>query len=118
MISKNQISNRAKKKKNLEIIEIINLAKKKNLLELAKKLSAPRSQYKSINLDELEKINKNNVIVIGKVLGSGDINKSIKIAALDFSEQAKEKLKNANCSIESIKSFLDKNSKLEGVELL
>ena len=118
MISKNQISNRAKRKKNIEIIEIINLAKKKNFLELAKKLSAPRSQYKNINLDELERLDKDNILVVGKVLGSGNINKSIKIIALDFSEQAREKLKKANCNTENIKIFLDKNSKLEGVTII
>ncbi|MEK6914022.1 MAG: uL15 family ribosomal protein [Nanoarchaeota archaeon] len=118
MISKIKISNRVKKKKNPEIIEIVNLAKNKNLLDLAKRLSAPRSQYKIINLDELEKIDNDNIIVVGKVLGSGNISKKIKIAALGFSEQAKEKLKKANCNIESIKTFLDKNSKLEGITLI
>lgn len=118
MISKTKITKRTENKRNPEIIEIINIAKKNNLLNLAKKLSAPRSQYKIINLDELEKIDSDNILVIGKILGSGNINKKIKIAAIGFSGQAKEKLLKNKSDIQSIKMLLKKNSKLEGVTII
>lgn len=118
MINKTRISKRTKNKRNPEIVEIINLAKKNNLLDLAKRLSAPRSQYKNINLDELENIDSTNILVVGKVLGSGNIKKKIKIAAIGFSNQAKEKLLKNNSDIQSIKMVLEKNSKLEGITIV
>jgi len=118
MISKTTISKRTKAKRSLEIIEAINLAKKNNLLDLAKKLSAPRSQYKDINLDELEKIEGDKILVVGKILGSGHIKRKIGIAALGFSDNAKEQLNKAGCDIKSIKMAIEKNPKMEGVTIL
>src|SRR3989338_7116681 len=90
MISKTQITKRTEKKQNPHIIETIALAKKNNLLELAKKLSSPKSNYTNINLEELNKIEENSIIVVVKVLGSGNIHKKITISALSFSKQALE----------------------------
>jgi len=103
MISKTQINKRIKKKINPEIVETINLAKKNNLLELAKKLSGPSRLYKNINLDELDKLKDDKILVVGKVLGSGEVSRKIKISALAFSEQARGKLKKAGCEISKIK---------------
>lgn len=118
MISKTQISKRTEKKRNPEIVETIALAKKNELLDLGKKLSAPRSQYKSINLNELNDVEGDKILVVGKVLGSGDIEKKKQIIALDFSEGAIEKLKKANCDIKTIKKEIKDNPKLEGVKIL
>lgn len=118
IISKTQISKRIKKKRNPEIIETINLSKKNNLLGLAKKLSAPKSQYTNINLDELNKLKEEKVMVVGKVLGSGEINKKISISALAFSQQALEKLRKANCDMKTIKEELSLNKSLKGVKIL
>ena len=117
-ISKTSISKRTKTKRNLEIIETINLAKKNNLLDLAKKLSAPRSQYKNINLDELEKAKGDKILIIGKVLGSGNINRKIGVAALSYSKSARDSLNKAGCDMKSIKMAIEKNPKMEGVTIL
>lgn len=117
-MSKTKISKRTKAKTNPEIMETINLAKKNNLLDLAKKLSAPRSQYKNVNLDELERAEGDKILIIGKVLGSGDITRKIGIAALSFSEGAKDKLNKAGCDMKSIKMAIEKNPKMEGVTIL
>lgn len=118
MISKTEISKRIRKKRNPEIVETINLAKKNDLLDLAKKLSSPRGNYKNINLDELEKVEGDKILVVGKILGDGEINKKIGIAALGFSEKARDKLEKAGCDIKSIKTALEKNAKLEGVTII
>ena len=118
MISKTQINKRKLKKRNPELVETINLANKNRLLELGKRLSGPLSLYTKINLEDLEKIKGNNILVVGKVLGQGDINKKMKIIALGFSESAKEKLKRAGCEIKTIKQELEKNPKLEGVGVI
>lgn len=118
MISKTQISKRIKRKTNPELVETIELAKKNNLLDLGKKLSGPTRLQKKINLDELNKLKESKFLVVGKVLGKGEINKKIKIAALGFSEQAKEKLKKADCKMLTIKQAIEKNKKLEGVRII
>ena len=118
MISKTQITKRTKKKRNPELVETINLAKKNNLLDLAKKLSGPTRKQTKISLDGLNKLKDDEVIVVGKVLGQGNIDKKIKVSALSFSEQAKEKLKKADCEINKIKQMIEKNPKLEGVKIL
>ncbi len=118
MISKTQISKRIKKKTNPELVETIELAKKNNLLDLGKKLSGPTRLQTKINLDDLNKLKESEFLVVGKVLGKGEINKKIKIAALGFSEQAKEKLKKAGCEIFTVKQGIEKNKKLEGVKVI
>jgi large subunit ribosomal protein L18e len=118
MISKTQISKRITRKRNPEIVETIILAKKNGLLDLAKKLSAPKSQYKTINLTELENAKSDKVLVVGKVLGSGDINKKLTVSAFGFSEQAREKLKKAGCEIKQIREEIEKNKDLNGIEVI
>ena len=118
MISKTRINKKIKRKRNPEIIETINLARKKNFLELANKLARPVRLYKKVNLDELEKIDKEKIMVIGKILGSGNINKKIEISALGFSKQAIEKLKKADCKIIKIKDLIKNNKNLDEIEII
>jgi len=118
MISKTRISKRIKNKNSFNIVETIELAKKNKHLGLAKKISGPRSRYKNINLDELDKIEGNKIIIIGKVLGSGEINKKISVAALGFSETAMEKLNKSGCEVKSVKEEIEKNKDLKGVEII
>ncbi len=118
MISKTKINYRAGRKKNLSLVRTILLAKKNNQLELAKILSGPTRQQSRLNLDELNKLNEKIIIVTGKVLGSGNIEKKISVSALGFSEQAKEKLKKAGCETKTIFEELEKNPELKGVKII
>jgi len=118
MISKTQISKRTKRKTNPELVETIELAKKNNHLELAKRLSGPTRLQAKINLEELSKLKEEKVLIVGKILGDGEIKKKIKVAALSFSKSAKEKLKKAGCQIFTIKQAIEKNNKLDGVEII
>ena len=117
-ISKTKISKRIQKKTNPEVVETIELAKKNNLLEIAKRLSSPKSNYSNLNLEELNQLKENKVLVLGKILGNGEIEKKMKIIALGFSESAKEKLKKAGCEIKTIKQEIETNPKLEGVKII
>jgi large subunit ribosomal protein L18e len=118
MISKTQINKRKRKKTNPEVVETINLARKNNLLELGGRLSGSTRAYSRINLNELNKIDESKIIVAGKVLSSGNIEKKKEIAALGFSEKAKEKLEKSGCKIKTIKQEIKDNPKLEGVKIL
>ncbi|MDD5191794.1 MAG: uL15 family ribosomal protein [Candidatus Nanoarchaeia archaeon] len=117
-ISKTRINERRKRKTNSELVETIGLAQKNNLSELARKLSAPRRLQGRINLDNLNKIKEDKIMIVGKVLGLGDINKKITISALGFSGSAVEKLKKKGCEIKTIKQEIERNKKLEGVKII
>ncbi len=118
MISKTQIDKKMKRKTNPNLVETIFIAKKNNLLDLAKELAKPTKQQIKINLNKLNELKENNIMVVGKVLGEGNIEKKIKISALSFSESAKEKLKKASCEIKTIQKEIKDNVKLKGVKII
>jgi large subunit ribosomal protein L18e len=117
-ISKTKISKKIKRKTNQELVETIELAKKNNLLELAKKLSCPTRLQKRINLDELNKLKENKILVPGKVLGNGDIERKISVFALSFSESALVKLKKKGCETGTIKQEIQKNKTLKEIKII
>jgi len=117
MISKTKINDRMRKKRNPILVETIMLAKKSNNLELAKKLSTSTRKQTQINLTELNELKEDKIIVIGRVLGGGDIKKKMSIYALGFSSQAKEKLAKAGCEIKTIHEEIKKNNKLNGIKI-
>ena len=105
MKSKVKIEKQTLKKTNQELVETIRQAKKqKAWLEVAAILSGPRRKITKINLDKLEQEAKAGdvLVVSGKVLSMGEVKGKFKVAALNFSEKAKEKLKNAGCETLSI----------------
>ncbi len=118
MISKTKISKRQKRKTNPELVETIELAKKNNLLDLAKRLSGPTRLHSKINLEDLNKLKGDKILVVGKVLGNGQIERKISIAALGFSKSALERLKKKGCETKTIKQEIEKNKKLEGVKII
>jgi large subunit ribosomal protein L18e len=118
MISKTKIKQRIKRKTNLELVQTINLAKKNNHLQLAKILLQSARKEIKLNLEGLDKIKENKILVPGKVLGSGKIDKKMKIIALGFSKKALELLKNSGCETKKINEELINNPKLEGVTII
>jgi large subunit ribosomal protein L18e len=118
MISKTQINKRTSKKRSMELVETIRLARDNNQLELAKKLSGPTRKQARVNLSELNKVSEKNIMIVGKVLGEGELDKKMTISALGFSESAKEKLKKAGCETKTIKKEIETNPKLTGVKIL
>jgi large subunit ribosomal protein L18e len=117
-MSKNKISKRINKKTSSYLVNTINIAKKNNHLELAKKLSCPARQRKILNIEQLDKQKEDKLIVVGKVLGLGEIKRKISVCALEFSESAKEKLKKAGCEIKTIKEEIERNPELNGVKII
>ena len=61
---------------------------------------------------------ENKVLIVGKILGSGEIDKKISVSALGFSKKAEEKLKKAWCDFKLIKQEIEKNPKLKGVKII
>jgi len=102
-ISKSKIEKRLRKKSNPILVETIIKLKKVNPI-LAKLIATPKKRQAKINLEELDKKVKDGdkIIFPGKILGSGKIEKKIKIVALSASADAVEKLKKAKCEFSTI----------------
>lgn len=103
-----------KKKKNPSLAEAIYLAKKNNLKEIAKAISIPTRQQANVNLEDLSKAKEEIIIIPGKVLGTGNLTKKLKVYAISFSKQAKEKLKKSGSEFKTILEALKENPKLKG----
>lgn len=88
--------------------------------DLAERLAKPRKLYASVNVSKIERYAKADefVVVPGKVLGSGNISKSVKVAALSFSETAKEKIKAAGGECLNISELLKMNPSGSNVRII
>ncbi|MBI3623821.1 50S ribosomal protein L18e [Candidatus Pacearchaeota archaeon] len=121
MKTKARIEKQLKKKTNSKLVETIIAAKKnKEWNEVASILSMPRRKRLEVNLDKISKEVKGNetVIIPGKVLSMGEIDKKIKISALYFSNKAKEKLDKADCETLTILEEIKKNPGAKGIKIL
>ena len=122
-ISKRTIKARTEKKTNTELVETINAARKNSSWTktgVARYLSVSTRVMPEINLTRLEKHSEKGDIIIfpGKILGSGNINKKIKVCAFKFSKQAMEKLKAKSCETGKIIDEIKNNPKAAGVRIV
>jgi len=121
MKSSTLIGKQLQKKNNPFLVETLILAKKhKKWNEVASILSGPRRKKINLNLDEINKNSKEgeSVVIPGKVLSGGEINKKIKIVAFGFSEKAREKLSVAKCEALTITEEIKKNPEAKGLRIL
>ena len=83
---------------------------------IAKDLAKPTRQRRNINLSRINRYTKSNDIVVipGKVLGTGEPNEKVTVAAWQFSQSAKEKLKKNI----TIKELMKKNPKAKKLKII
>ena len=81
-------------------------------------LTSPRRKSISKNLIDINKESTEGVITPGKVFSQGEINKKMKVVALNFSEEAKDKLKKASCDVSNILDEIKKNPEMKGLKIL
>lgn len=77
----------------------------KRILKLA---SLPTRKRVEVNLSKLNiyaKANE-NIIVPGKILGTGMVSKAFNVAAVDWSESTEKKLKHAGCKVMGLEEML------------
>jgi len=121
MKSKTKISNQLERKSNSKLIATV-LAGKKNDAwnQIAGILSGPRRNKTCINLEEINKnANAGETIVIpGKVLSQGEIDKKIKVVAFNFSDKAREKLLSAKCEVSDILNEIKSNPSAKGIKII
>ncbi|MEK6917483.1 MAG: 50S ribosomal protein L18e [Nanoarchaeota archaeon] len=121
MKSKTKINKQLQRKTNSSLVETVRgAAKNEKWKEVANILSYPRRQRTEVNLDKLSSESKVGEVVIipGKVLSNGEINKKIKVAAFSFSQKAREKLLSAGCQVLSIEEEIKNNPEAKGVKIL
>lgn len=116
-----------KRKSNPNLVKLIDellVASAKNEAkvwkDIAERIAKPRRLYAEVNVSKIERYAKDNetIIVPGKVLGSGKINKKVTVAALSFSESAKRKIENAGGKCLTIMELLEENPKGSGVRIM
>jgi len=88
--------------------------------DIALRLEGPASNWAEVNISRLDRYASENetVVVPGKLLGSGQTDKKLIVAAYRFSGQAKEKIANAGGQNLSIEELLAKNPKGSKVRIM
>ncbi len=121
MKSKSKIEKQLKRKTNPLLAETIIFCKKnKKWFKIAEILTGSRKKRINLNLGEINKRVKNGerVVIPGKVLSQGELDKKIKIIALNFSERAMEKIKKCGSDVSTILEEIKKNPEAKGFNLL
>ncbi|MBS3094134.1 50S ribosomal protein L18e [Candidatus Pacearchaeota archaeon] len=121
MKTKTKIEKQLTRKTNPVLVETIILAKKNPAWKrIAEVISSPRKQKREKNLDEISKSSKEGegIIIPGKVLSQGELNKKLKIVALTFSEAAREKILNHKGEAITIFDEIKKNPEAKNLRVL
>ncbi|MCB9358660.1 50S ribosomal protein L18e [Candidatus Woesearchaeota archaeon] len=87
---------------------------------VASDLSRPTRQRRIVNLSRINRVTKENDIVIvpGKVLSAGDIDHKVQVAAFTFSKTAADKIAEAKGTVISIPELLKSNPKGKGIKIV
>jgi ribosomal protein L18E len=115
-ISKTKIENRMKEKMNPILVDTIIKLKKTNPI-VAKELARPKRRWSSINLKDIDMV-EGDVLVVGKILSAGDLQKKKKIVAWGASEKALQKIKDSQSTFCLISDEIKKNPELKGYNIL
>lgn len=121
MKSKTKINKQLRKKRNPFLVDtIIDTRKNDKWMRVSEILSSPRKNKLEKNLDTINKESKegDTIVIPGKVLSVGELNKKIKVVAFSFSENAKNKILKSGGKISTIVEEIKKNPKAEGVKIL
>ncbi len=88
--------------------------------DVAELLARSNRRRAELNVAKLNRSLKNGgtAIVPGKVLGDGYLDKGLTVAALGFSQKAKEKIKDANGKAIRIEELIEENPKGTGVRIV
>ncbi|MEK6852280.1 MAG: 50S ribosomal protein L18e [Nanoarchaeota archaeon] len=110
-ISKSKIEKWVQKKSNPQLRNIIILLKKQKkpiFLVAAKELAKAVRKRIVVNLFKISRISKDGetIIVPGKVLALGILEKKINIAALSFSQGAKDKITKAGSKVMTLEEVM------------
>ena len=88
--------------------------------DIAERMEKPARHYAEINLSKINRYSKEaeTIIVPGKVLGTGDLDHSVIVAALNFSITAEVLISEAKGTCMSIEQLMKTNPTGKGVRIL
>ncbi|NVM02416.1 MAG: 50S ribosomal protein L18e [Candidatus Helarchaeota archaeon] len=87
---------------------------------VAKTLSKRRKDHIIVNLGRINRLVKPNetIVVPGKVLATGDLNKKIVLAAYAFSNDCEEKVKKVKGECITIQKLMERNPEGKNVKII
>jgi len=112
---------------NPQLVELIRFLKKQSREQkapiwkaVAEKLAVSRRRRIAVNISRINRYTEKNetVVVPGKVLGAGELNHPVTVAAFTFSETAKQKIKKAKGKCLTIPELVKKNPKGSNVKII
>jgi large subunit ribosomal protein L18e len=115
------------KSTNPELIALIRLLKKQSREkqaaiwhDVAEDLSKSRSGRTAVNLSQINRHTKRSDIIVvpGKILGTGNLNHALTIAAFGLSGKAEEKLRAVKAKYLSIPELIEKNPTGANVKII
>ncbi|MHC1604845.1 MAG: 50S ribosomal protein L18e [Candidatus Methanofastidiosia archaeon] len=114
------------RKTNPNLVEIVENLRKRGYennvalwIALSKKLSKASRKRSEVNLSKIDRFTKegDTVAVPGKVLGTGNLNHKVTVAAFKFSETAKERIGKEGEAI-SLEELMKRKPKGSNVKIL
>jgi large subunit ribosomal protein L18e len=115
---------RVKNEQVMQLITALNTLaseKKVNLWKrIAVELDKPTRSKREVNVFKIDTVAKDGEVVVvpGKVLGSGVLSKKLTVAALSFSDSAKEKIVSQQGEVLSIEELMKKNPEGKQVRIM
>ena len=103
-----------------ELLKNLWNSKRRVWRSVAEKLSKRRKDHVVVNLGKINLRGKANetIVVPGKVLALGNLDKKILLAAYTFSEDCKEKVKKAKGECISIQELMKRNPEGKNVKII
>lgn len=88
--------------------------------DIAKRLEKPKRNWAEVNLSNLERNTKDGetILVPGKVLAAGSIDKKLTVAAYSFSEKALAEIEGAGGKGMTIRELMEENPKGSNVRIM
>ena len=88
--------------------------------DIADRLAKPRRSHAEVNLGRIERYAREDhtVVVPGKVLGSGILQKPVTIAAVDFSQTARRKIEAADGTAVELEEMLADNPNGQNIQVI
>ena len=121
MKSKRKIEKQLDKKTNKKLVDTL-IAVKKNdsWRKIIGEISGSRKNRVEVNIEKIEKFTKQGetIVIPGKVLSIGEINKKIRVVALGFSQNAIEKILKSKSDVVYIDEEIKKNPSAKGIRVL
>jgi large subunit ribosomal protein L18e len=121
MKSKTKIKKQVRRKTNQELVEtILKSAKNDKWISVAQIISGSKKNRLSLNLNQIDLDAKDGetIVIPGKVLSQGEVTKKIKIVALNFSENAKDKLSRMKKDFSMLEAELKSNPEGKNIRII